>query len=245
VEHSLRGNKLRIDAGPKYNCGTDRGCCCRCEKPSEVLGNGAQHTLHKTKLHLRKEGNQWRVFALSATYPDGDKSINFEAAVAVEADVDPLRSLVGKPLALEGYTVDGKRLDMSQYEGKIVLVDFWATWCGPCRAEIPNIRQNWEKHHHDGFEVIAISVDDDWDALQTFIAEEKPPWTVVADNHPNNRKSMRARYDIRGIPAFILVGRDGKVAAVHCRGERLGQQLAKLIRDRGERTSSIHSGVVR
>jgi thiol-disulfide isomerase/thioredoxin len=128
---------------------------------------------------------------------------------------------------------------MSQYKGKVVLVDFWATWCGPCRAEIPNILKNWETHHDAGFEVIAISVDDDLNELESFVAEEKPPWTVVADNHPNNRKSMAARFGIRGIPAFILVGRDGKVATVHCRGERLGQSLAKLINRGGDRTSSL------
>jgi thiol-disulfide isomerase/thioredoxin len=203
-------------------------------------------TLHKTKLHLRREEELWRVFALSAAYPDGEKSINFEAAVAAAAqDVDPLLALIGKPLEFEGYTVDGERIDIAQYKGKVVLLDFWATWCGPCRAEIPNIRQNWDKHHDAGFEVIAASVDDDLDSLETFVAEEKPPWTVVADNHPNNRKSMAARFGIRGIPAFILVGRDGKVVTVHCRGERLGQSLAKLINNRGERTSSRDISVVR
>jgi thiol-disulfide isomerase/thioredoxin len=212
------------------------------EIPVVVRAGGA---LHKTKLHLRREDDLWRVFALSATYPDGEKSINFEAAVAVEQDLDPLVAMIGKPLEFEGYTVDGQRLDMSQYKDKIVLVDFWATWCGPCRAEIPNIRKNWDSHHDAGFEVIAVSVDDDLKALESFVAEEKPPWTVVADNHPNNRKSMAARFGIRGIPAFILVGRDGKVATVHCRGERLGQSLAKLIDRRGERTSSLDINVVR
>ena len=184
---------------------------------------------HKTKLHLRKEGEQWRVFAISATYPDGEKSINFEAAQVLQQDADPLQAMLGKTINLEGYTTDGKRLDMSQYKGKVVLVDFWATWCGPCRAEIPNIRENWDKHHEEGFEVIAISVDQDLKALKSFVAEEKPPWTVVADNHPSNHKSMGNKFGISGIPAFILVGKDGKVAAVNCRGPRLGQQLSKLV----------------
>ena len=125
--------------------------------------------------------------------------------------------------------MEGKPLDMAQYKGKIVLVDFWATWCGPCRAEIPNIKETWDKHHDDGFDVIAISVDEDLKALKAFVAEEKPPWTVVADNHPRNQKSMGGKYGIRAIPAFILIGKDGKVAAVNCRGPRLGQQVAKLV----------------
>ena len=93
--------------------------------------------------------------------------------------------------------------------------------------------------------VIAVSVDNDLTALQSFVAEEKPPWTVVADNHPKNQKSMAARFGIRGIPAFILVGRDGKVVTVHCRGERLGQSLARLVNHRVERTSSIEVSAIR
>jgi thiol-disulfide isomerase/thioredoxin len=184
--------------------------------------------MHKTKLHLRKDGDEWRVFALSAKYPDGEKSINFEAAQVLQ-DVDPLLALVGKPLDVEGFEMNGKKLDMSQHKGKIVLVDFWATWCGPCLAEIPNIRENWDKHHDKGFDVIAISVDQDLKALGSFVAEEKPPWTVVADNYPNNHKQMDARLGIRSIPAFILLGKDGKVAAVNCRGPQLSQQLDKLL----------------
>jgi thiol-disulfide isomerase/thioredoxin len=211
------------------------------EVPVLVRAGGA---VHKTKLHLRYEDEQWQVFALSATYPDGEKSINFEAEAVVQ-EVDPLVALVGKPIELQGFTLDGQPIEMSQYKGKIVLVDFWATWCGPCRAEMPNIRQNWDKHHGDGFEVIAVSVDEDLTALETFVAEEKPPWTVVADNHPDNRKSMAARFGIRGIPAFILVGKDGKVAAVHCRGKQLGKQLALLINNRDDRTSSADVGILR
>jgi thiol-disulfide isomerase/thioredoxin len=195
------------------------------EIPVLVRAGGA---VHKTKLHLRKDGDDWRVFAISATYPDGEKSINFEVAQAL-ANVDPLLALVGKPLDIQGFKTDGKKLDMSQYKDKVVLVDFWATWCGPCREEIPNIRENWDKHHGQGFDVIAISVDQDLRALGTFVADEKPPWTVVADYAPSNHKQMDAKLGIRAIPAFILLGKDGNVAAVNCRGELLGRQLDKLL----------------
>ena len=195
--------------------------------------------LHKTKLHFRFETEQWRVFALSATYPEGEKSINFEAEGVTKKNANPLQSLVGKPLELSGYMLDGSPLEMANYRDKVVLVDFWATWCGPCLAEIPNILQNWKKYHDDGFEVIAISVDRDLEALHDFVNQEQPPWTVVADNHPNNTKSMGAKYGIRGIPAFILIGKDGQVAAVNCRGQQLGKQLDRLLGGRRTGVSAV------
>ena len=196
------------------------------EIPIYVRADG---DLHKTKLHFRYEANKWCVFAISATYPDGETSINFEANGTTRQNSDPLRSLIGNSLALSGYTPDGRPLDMEPYRDKVVLVDFWATWCGPCRAEIPNMLQNWNQYHDAGFEIIAISVDQDLNVLQNFVDQEQPPWTVVADNHPQNQHSMGAKYGIRGIPAFILVGKDGKVAAVNCRGPELGRQLDRLL----------------
>lgn len=195
--------------------------------------------LHRTKLHLRFEDNQWHVFALSAVYPDGEKSINFEAeAAAAGTDTNPLLALVGKPIEVAGITLDGQAVSSAQFKGKIVLVDFWATWCGPCRAEMPNIAANWAKHHDAGFEVMAVSVDQDLQALRTFTAEEKPPWTVVADNHPQNKNSMGAKFGIRAIPAMILIGQDGNVAAVQCRGKSLGLHLERLLAGGNTRTSS-------
>lgn len=188
-------------------------------------------TSHKTKIHLRYEQDEWRVFAMSATYPDGEQAINFEAAVST-GKKNSFDALVGKKLPLEGYSINGQKLNMSRYRGKVVLVDFWATWCGPCRAEIPNILANWKKHHDDGFEVIAISTDRDLPTLEKFVAEENPPWVVIADKSPKTRESMSYRYNVRSIPRFILLDRSGKVVSVNCRGKRLGEQLSQLMNDK-------------
>jgi thiol-disulfide isomerase/thioredoxin len=110
-----------------------------------------------------------------------------------------------------------------------VLVTFWATWCGPCRKEIPNIRENFEKYRDQGFDVIAVSIDDDLGELKEFVAQQELPWTVVADNHPKNRDSMGEKYGVRSIPTLVLVNKEGKVATLNSRGERLSREIDRLM----------------
>lgn len=186
-------------------------------------------SVQNTSLHLRKVGEEWRVFAISAKIGSEENTINFEAVIASKKKAEsPLDKLQNQPISIAGLTLAGKPVSLEDYKGKVVLIDFWATWCGPCRAEIPNILANYQKYHSAGFEVIAISVDKDLDDLFTFVKEENPPWVVLADKHPNNNNSMARKFGISGIPAFILVGADSKVLDVNCRGQRLGQRLAEI-----------------
>lgn len=190
----------------------------------------------RTTLHLRKVDDQWQVFGVSAKLGSNEVTVNLETRVEKPSANEPtgprrepLEALVGQPIELSGLTLNGKTVSLSQYKGKVVLIDFWATWCGPCLGEIPNIATNYQRYNRAGFEVIAVSVDKDLDELTEFVAKENPPWVVLADSHPRNTTSMSAKFGINGIPAFILVGKDGKVAAVNCRGEKLGLALATLL----------------
>jgi thiol-disulfide isomerase/thioredoxin len=138
-------------------------------------------------------------------------------------------NLVGKPLELKGTTFAGKEFDIKDLKGKVVLIDFWATWCGPCRAEHPNIEKNYEKYRDKGFEVVGISLDQNREALEEYLDEHKMPWVVLHEEKEGGKNPASDYYGIFGIPAMMLVDQDGKVVSLNARGERLGKELETLL----------------
>ena len=140
-------------------------------------------------------------------------------------------NLLGSHVKIEGTLVNGKKFDWSKYKGKVVLVDFWATWCGPCLKELPNVKQTYEKYHDRGFEVIGISLDDDEQTLKEFLEEEQLPWPILFSSDPKAtgwEHPMASYYGISSIPAAILVDREGKVVSLNARGVELGKMVAEL-----------------
>ncbi|NDC54637.1 MAG: TlpA family protein disulfide reductase [Planctomycetia bacterium] len=144
-------------------------------------------------------------------------------------------ALLGHPMEITGTLLGGQPFDQRSLAGKVVLVDFWATWCGPCVAEIPNVLEQYEKYHDQGFEVVGVSLDEDRDALETFVAERKIPWPILYEKPAGEgwRHPLATYYGISGIPTVILIGRDGKVVTLNARGEKLGEELDKMFKAKG------------
>jgi thiol-disulfide isomerase/thioredoxin len=144
-------------------------------------------------------------------------------------------SLPGHPMVIKGTLLNGQPFDQKALAGKVVLVDFWATWCGPCVAEIPNVLEQYEKYHDKGFEVVGISLDEDREALEKFVGEKKIPWPILFEKSEGEgwRHPLSTYYGISGIPTVILIGRDGNVITLDARGEKLGEQLGVLFKDAG------------
>lgn len=130
------------------------------------------------------------------------------------------------PLALEGTLLDGTAFDPAVLAGKVVLIDFWATWCGPCVAEIPRVRDAYDRYHDRGFAVVGVSLDEDREALAAFVAEKELPWPIIVDAR-NDSGGLADRYGVTAIPTMILVGRDGAVLSTEARGRRLEELLAE------------------
>ena len=143
-----------------------------------------------------------------------------------------LLSLPGKPMEIKGDLLGGQPFDQKSLAGKVVLVDFWATWCGPCIAEIPNMVEQYEKYHAKGFEVVGISLDEEKEKVDSFVAENKIPWPIIYAGK-GWQDPIAQFYGISGIPQLILIGRDGKVITLNARGAKLAERLAELFKDAG------------
>lgn len=122
--------------------------------------------------------------------------------------------------------LDGKPLSVTAFKGKVLLVEFWATWCGPCVRELPNVIKAYQKYHDKGMEIVGVSLDDDEDAVRGFIKKNKIPWQQFFDGKGRQNK-LAEKYGINGIPATYLLDKEGKIIAKNLRGGELTEQLEK------------------
>lgn len=140
--------------------------------------------------------------------------------------------LPGNAMELTGKKVDGTPFNVKELKGKVVLVDFWATWCGPCIAEFPNMRKLYEEHKEDGFEIVGVSVDDNHEHLTKYVELQEIPWIVLHEELEEGQRGWDhpavKKYGIDAVPCMILIDRDGNVITTHARGEELEELMGTL-----------------
>jgi len=135
--------------------------------------------------------------------------------------------IVGKPLDLKFTAADGSPVDLANLRGKVVLIDFWATWCHPCMGEVPNVVAAYKKYHDKGFEIIGISLDKSKETMLDVTREKEMTWPQYFDGKVWNNEITSA-YHIHEIPTMWLVNKSGVVATAGARG-RLDAEIEKLL----------------
>jgi len=124
--------------------------------------------------------------------------------------------------------IAGKSLSVANFKGKVVLIDFWATWCAPCVGELPNVIKSYEKHHDKGFEIIGVSLDQNEAGLKSFTKDRNMTWQQYFDGKGWGNK-LAQKYGIQSIPATFLLDGDGKIIGRDLRGEALEEAVAKAL----------------
>ena len=172
---------------------------------------------------------------LKADYPNtklGQNADRILQSLDKKAAAQKLQSALAPGAAFPDFNVnslDGKPLSVSALKGKVVLVDFWATWCGPCRAELPNVIAAYKKYHAQGFEIIGVSLDSDKEKLETFLKQQDGmTWPQFFDGK-GWENQLAGKYGVEAIPFTILIGADGKIIGTDLRGERLENAVSAAL----------------
>lgn len=129
----------------------------------------------------------------------------------------------------EEFLTDGKnQMKLSDLKGNVVLIDFWASWCGPCRKENPNVVKTYEKYKKDGFTIMSVSLDTDRSKWLAAIKQDNLSWP----NHVSDLKGWSSKvgrlYEVGSVPFTVLIDKEGRIIKVNLRGEALEKELSKI-----------------
>ncbi len=144
----------------------------------------------------------------------------------ISANIYPL---TGPAIDFDAVDINGKNIKLSEYKGKVVILDFWATWCPPCIKEIPNLKKIYAKYKGDDFEIISIALErkPKENAIK-FVAEKKMDWVHVIDKEKG--KEIATEYKIRYIPTMYIINKKGEIIESGLRGENLAEKIGELLK---------------
>lgn len=164
---------------------------------------------------------------LEAAHPGYQPAEELRVAKAQDKE-RKLRMMPGQPAPEFAYAgLDGKEIGPATFRGKLLLIDFWASWCGPCRAESPNLKNTYAKFKDRGVEFLSVSIDAKEDAWKKALAEENMPWPQALA--PKAGAEVMDLYQFNGIPFILLLDQEGKIVAKNLRGEAIGMIIEDLL----------------
>lgn len=182
-----------------------------------------------TTLNVAAQGRE-KAQEIAALFPDTVK--------ATPKGQEAIKALLERPMYkgdqlpdFDVFTTDKQTVKLSSLlkKGHYMLVELWASWCGPCRADIPNLKETYARYHGKGFEMISVSIDDDTDAWLQAVEEEAMPWAQACGaNGKSYDKECLRLFGVRGVPSCVLIDGNGKVVSTSCRGGWLSEKLAEL-----------------
>lgn len=156
---------------------------------------------------------------------------NSELAEEYNRKADPMYELWGKVVSDFSTTdLDGNPISLRDYRGKVVLLDFWGTWCGFCIQELPNLKRVYDIYKEQGFDIIGVSLDDPEEELQKYIEDHGIQWRQISSGESWRDDPLARQYDITGVPSQWLIDRDGKLISHKARGAELEPLVVKTLK---------------
>lgn len=170
--------------------------------------------------------------AIVAKVPEAVKSEEWFVATVEHIKEMKAASRIGqKYIDVEGLTLDGKKAKLSDYVGKdkVVFLDFWASWCGPCIDELPNVVKTYAQYKDKGFEIVGVSLDEEKSAWKAATDKHGITWPQFSNLQGWEEPAARA-YNVRSIPTTLLIDKDGTIIAENLRGDKLAKKLDEVLK---------------